>query len=313
MADRLSGRPSSVQRWLPAIGIAAAVALAVSVSMSGALPDALKEALRPTPVVKLTVPNRSESLKFAVIGDFGNGEPSEYDIAAQMAAVRAHFPFEIVITTGDNILGRQDDPSDFVQKFERPFGSLLQSGVRFYASLGNHDKMTNNAYAPWNMQGQRYYTYAMRNVRFFVLDTNLFDRPQLAWIEQALRTSQDAWKICYFHHPLYSDAQAHGPALDLRVMLEPLFVKYGVDVVFSGHDHVYERFKPQKDIVYFVAGAGGQLRKSDLRPTAATAAAFDQDRSFVLAEVSGDELFFETLSRVGAMVDSGTIRRRPKP
>jgi hypothetical protein len=127
-----------------------------------------------------------------------------------------------------------------------------------------------------------------------------------------LRSSPDDWKICAFRHPLYSNARAHGSALDLRVRLEPLFVQYGVDVVFSGHDHVYERFRPQKDIVYFGAGAGGQLRQGDVRPGAATAASFDRDRSFVIAEVSGDELFFQTVARTGEIVDGGVIRRRPK-
>ena len=260
----------------------------------------------------LALPNKTDSLKFAVIGDFGTGDRPSYEVAAQMAALRARFPFEMVITTGDNILGRQNGRSDFADKFERPFGPLIRAGVRFYASLGNHDKPVDRLYPSWNMDGQRYYTYAKRNVRFFVLDTNRPDPPQIAWTEQALRSSREDWKICYFHHPLYSSAKGHGPALDLRVLLEPIFVRYGVDVVFAGHDHVYERLKPQKGIHHFVAGAGGQLRKGDIEPSAATAASFDQDRSFMLVEVSGDELYFQTVSRSDAIVDTGVIRRRPK-
>jgi 3',5'-cyclic AMP phosphodiesterase CpdA len=126
-----------------------------------------------------------------------------------------------------------------------------------------------------------------------------------------LRQSQDDWKICYFHHPLYSDGKTHGSQVDLRVVLEPLFVKYGVNVVFSGHDHVYERLKPQKGITYFVSGAGGQLRKGDVRRSDMTAAQFDQDCSFMLIEVSGDDLFFQAISRTGATVDSGVVHRRP--
>ena len=162
------------------------------------------------------------------------------------------------------------------------------------------------------MGGVRYYTYARRNVRFFVLDSDFLDAPQRAWIEGALQQSSDDWKICYFHHPLYSDGKTHGSQVDLRVVLEPLFVKYGVNVVFSGHDHVYERFKPQKGITYFVAGAGGQLRRGDVKRSEMTAAQFDQDCSFVLVEVSGDDLFFQAVSRTGATVDSGTVHRRPR-
>jgi predicted phosphodiesterase len=258
------------------------------------------------------LPNGPGSLKFVVIGDFGTGERPQYELAAQMASIRARFRFDTVITTGDNILGRQDDASDFIAKFDRPFGPLLRAGVRFYASLGNHDKPTNRFYAPWNMNGLRYYTYVKEDVRFLALDTNVLDRAQLAWIERTLRGSTNGWTICYFHHPLYSDGKQHGSALDLRVILEPIFMRYRVDLVFSGHDHIYERLEPQQGISYFVVGAGGRLGKGDTRPSATTAAWFDQDLSVMLVEVAGDELLFETVSRTGVTVDSGVIRRRPK-
>ena len=255
----------------------------------------------------LFLPNRADSLKFVVVGDYGTGDRPSYEIAAQMAALRARFPFELVITTGDNILERKGTPADFVDKFERPFAPLLRAGVRFYASLGNHDHKADRRYEPWNMNGLRYYTFAKRNVRFFALDTNRPDPAQLDWIEQALRTSVDEWKICYFHHPLYSNGETHGPSLELRVMLEPLFVRYGVDVVFSGHDHIYERLKPQKGIHYFVVGAGGR-HDTGIQPSDATAAAFDADRSFLAVEVSGKGLSFQAVSRPGATVDAGVIR-----
>jgi hypothetical protein len=86
-----------------------------------------------------------------------------------------------------------------------------------------------------------------------------------------------------------------------------------VNVVYSGHDHVYERLKPQKGIYYFVSGAAGQLRPGDLHRSAMTAAGFDQDRSFMLNEVAGDDLFFQVISRTGKTVDSGSIHRQPKP
>src|SRR6185369_934486 len=152
---------------------------------------------------------------------------------------------------------------------------------------------------PFNMNGARYYTYARKNVRFFVLDTTQLDAKQVAWIDAALQEAKEDWKICYFHHPLYSNAARHGSSVDLRVVLEPIFVKYGVDVVYSGHDHVYERLKPQKGITYFVSGAGGQLRKGDLHRSPDTAAGFDQDLSFMLNEVAGDDLDFQVISRTG--------------
>src|SRR5882672_1874198 len=186
-----------------------------------------------------TLPVRPDSLKFAVIGDSGTGDTPQYDIGARMTEARSSFPFELVIMLGDNLYGRQQ-PQDFVTKFERPYASLLSAGVLFYASLGNHDNQVDRTYPRFNMDGQRYYTYARKNVRFFALDSNQMDPRQLAWIDNALKQSADAWKICYFHHPLYSDGRRHGSEVDLRVVLEPLFVKYRVNVVFSGHDHIYE-------------------------------------------------------------------------
>jgi 3',5'-cyclic AMP phosphodiesterase CpdA len=256
-----------------------------------------------------SLPNRAESVKFAVIGDSGNGKRPQYEVAAQLASQQAEFPFELVIMLGDNLYGGQQ-PEDFVAKFEKPYAALLGGGVRFFAALGNHDHASNRFYPSFNMSGDRYYTFARRNVRFFVLDTTVFDAEQRAWIERELAAAPEEWKVCYFHHPLYSNGIRHGSQLDLRPQLEPLFVKYGVQVVFSGHDHVYERITPQQGVQYFVSGAGGQLRKGGVRPSATTAAYFDQDQSFMLVEIAGSDLFFNAVSRTGQIVDSGAMTTR---
>jgi hypothetical protein len=274
--------------------IAFLIAAAVSTATFGQSPAAL--------------PNRPDSVKFAAIGDNGTGERAQYEVAQQMVKSRATFAFEVVIMLGDNMYGGQT-PADFVRKFEQPYKPLLDAGVRFQASLGNHDRAENVSYKFFNMNGERYYAFARRNVRFFALDSTRMDARQLAWLEASLAEAEEDWKICYFHHPLYSNASRHGSSVDLRVLLEPIFVKHGVDVVFSGHDHVYERVKPQKGIPYFVSGAAGQLRRGNMRPTEETAAYFDQDQSFMLAEVAGDELHFQAISRMGKIVDSGVIRR----
>jgi calcineurin-like phosphoesterase family protein len=133
---------------------------------------------------------------------------------------------------------------------------------------------------------------------------------QIAWLESELGNAGTSdWKICYFHHPLFSSGRFHGPATDLRQLLEPLFVKYGVDVVFSGHEHVYERIHPQKGIYYFTEGASGELRAGNLARSPITDKGFDTDRSFMLIEIAGEEMHFQTISRTGVTVDSGLIRR----
>ena len=258
------------------------------------------------------LPNRPDSVKFSAIGDNGTGDRPQYEVADQMTKLQSTFPFDLVIMLGDNMYGGQK-PADFVKKFEEPYRTLLGRRVKFQASLGNHDRPENVGYELYNMNGQRYYTYVRKNVRFFALDTTLMDRKQLDWLDAGLKDSREDWKICYFHHPLYSNASRHGASVDLRLLLEPLFVKYGVNVVFSGHDHVYERLKPQQGIYYFVSGAAGQLRKGNMEPSDQTAASFDQDQSFMLMEVAGDEMFFESVSRTGRIVDSGLINRQRRP
>src|SRR3990172_6437680 len=162
------------------------------------------------------------------------------------------------------------------------------------------------------MNGHQYYTHKKGNVRFFALNSNYMAPQQLSWLEKELQNSGSDWKICYFHHPLYSSGARHGSSTELRLLLEPLFVKYAVQVVFAGHEHVYERMKPQNGTYYFTEGASGELRKGNLRKTDLTAVGYDQDRSFMLVEIAGDELYFQTISPTGLTVDSGVIRLAAK-
>jgi 3',5'-cyclic AMP phosphodiesterase CpdA len=258
--------------------------------------------------VELKLPLKPKSVRFAAIGDNGTGTKDQYDIGKQMERYHQSFPFDFVVMLGDNIYGGQT-PADFKLKFEEPYKPLLDSGVKFYASLGNHDNPNQRFYKPFNMGGKRYYSFKNANVSFFALDSNYMDPEQLSWIQQQLGGSSD-WKICFFHHPLYSDGRFHGSDVDLRARLEPIFEKAGVNVVLSGHDHVYERIAPQKGISYFVVGSSGQLRVHDLRQSSQMAKGFDVDGTFVLFEIAGDEMYFQAISRRGETIDSGTISRK---
>jgi predicted phosphodiesterase len=258
-------------------------------------------------------PLQAGSVRLAVIGDMGTGDQAQAEVARQMVKSRAVFPFEFVITLGDNIY-TGSRPSDYEKAFALPYKPLLDADVKFYATLGNHDTTNERFYKPFNMNGATYYAFKKGNVHFFALDTNYMDRKQLAWLETQLRgAGNGAWKICYFHHALYSSARYHGPATDLRKALEPLFVKYGVDVVFAGHDHVYERIRPQQGIYYFVEGASGSLRAGNLAPSTMTARGFDSDCSFMMIEVAENDMYFQTTSRTGVAVDSGVIHRTIRP
>jgi len=251
-----------------------------------------------------------EDVRFAVIGDNGTGDEAQYAVGRQMASARATFPYDLVLMLGDNLY-RRASPEVYASAFERPYKALLDAGVLFVAVLGNHDSPESVRYPRWNMNGRRYFTFTRGHVRFFAIDTNLLDAEQLDWLGRALDEAQEPWKIAYFHHPIYSNGKRHGSNVELRVRLEPLFVRHGVQVVFSGHDHFYERLKPQKGITYFVAGAGGQLRKGGVDRSATSAVVFADDQSFMLVEVTQQALRFRAITRSGTVIDSGAVERQP--
>jgi len=281
-------------------------------------------AVPPASTQELRLPVKGGSIRFAVIGDTGTASTAQYDIGKQMVAYRSKFPFDFVIMVGDNLYGGSASADDFKTKFEGPYAQLLGGKVKFYAALGNHDNPSERNYKDWNMDGQRYYTWRASpgglakigspGVRFFALDSNYMDKPQLDWVEAELKKSSSEWKIAFFHHPLYSSGRTHGSSLDLRQQLEPLFMKYGVTLVFSGHDHFYERIKVQNGIYYWVCGAGGSLRKGDIdRGTGLSDVGFDSDYSFMMVEIDGNDMYFQAVSRTGQTIDSGVVHHPPFP
>jgi Calcineurin-like phosphoesterase len=273
------------------------------------------------PASILTLPKKTGSVRFAAIGDAGRGDAAQYEVSAQMQAFRKVFRYDFVLMLGDNVYDG-GTAEDYRQKFELPYKPLLDDRVPFYATIGNHDDPNQPAYAPFHMDKQRYYTFkppslvsriAGANVRFYMIDTERLDNTQLEWIDREMAASDADWKIPVFHRPIYTSGLYERPARTLRAALEPLFVKHNVTVAFSGHEHFYERIKPQHGITYFISGAAGSLRAASIRKTDLTEVGFDSDFHFMLVEIDGDELFFQAISRTGASIDAGTIRRiRPR-
>jgi 3',5'-cyclic AMP phosphodiesterase CpdA len=268
---------------------------------------------------KQTAPsqNDSEKFRFITFGDFGTGDSEQYDLAGQMLSWRKNHPFDTVLLLGDNIYN-DGDPADIPAKFEKPYAELLKSGIKFYAVLGNHDVRKGREgqinYPNFNMGGRSYYSFTKGNglVEFFAIDSTNFDDAQSKWLEGALAASKAQWKLAFFHHPIYSSAKTHGSDTKLRAKLEPMFQRYGVAAAFSGHDHTYERTRPQNGIQYFVAGAGsGKLRKGDLdRKSSIFEAGNDESGSFLFVEVTREALSFEAINASGTKFDSAKIQMR---
>jgi predicted MPP superfamily phosphohydrolase len=257
----------------------------------------------------LTLPVKNGSVKFAVIGDTGTGDKHQLAVAKQLTATRAKFPFDFVIMVGDNLYGG-NSAKDYDRKFAIPYKPLLDAGIKFYAALGNHDDPSERYYKPFNMNGERYYTFKPANgVRFFAMDSTYVDDKQLKWVDDQLGMSGSDWKIAFFHHPPYSSGETHGSDETLRTQLEPIFVKNGVNVVLTGHEHFYERIKPQKGIAYFITGSSAKLREGNITQTELTAKGFDSGYTFMIVEIVGDDMYYQALTDAGKTVDSGSVHR----
>ncbi len=212
----------------------------------------------------VSLPNQDGSLKFSVLGDFGTGEQVQYQLAEQMAKLHERFKYDLVVLVGDNLYGAER-PQDFQKKFEIPYKPLLDAGVKFYASLGNHDAREQRFYKLFNMEGKLYYTFTPKpNVRFFALDSTYPEPEQIRWLEKELAASSNDWKIVFFHHPLYSSGETHGSDLRLRAVIEPLFLKYNVIRPQRPRPYLRARQAAEGDRVLcrWVGGpvAGGQHR-----------------------------------------------------
>src|SRR5450432_484430 len=188
--------------------------------LTGSCRSRLESAQAPAEVgtPKVTLPLEEKSIRFAFIGDNGTADRPQYQVGEQMERFRQRVHFDFILMLGDNLYGKKA-PSDYKSKFETPYKPLLDAGVKFFASLGNHDDPNERFYKPFNMNGQRYYSFSRGEATFFALDSTYMDAAQLSWLEKELTRTKSVWKICYFHHPLYSDA-GHGPDLDLRSRLE---------------------------------------------------------------------------------------------
>jgi Calcineurin-like phosphoesterase len=261
---------------------------------------------------KLTLPNKENSVRFVVIGDTGTGSSKQLELAEVMQRYRQMFPFEFVLLVGDNMYG-SEKAADYKLKFENVYKPLLNQQVKFYAALGNHDESNQRFYEFFNMEGQEYYRFKKGNASFYALNSNYMDKKQVDWLNEKLATDTATWKIAFFHHPPYSSGGAHGSDDKLRQVVEPIFLRHGVKVVFTGHEHFYERIKPQQGIYYFISGSGGKLRKGDVKKgSPLTDKAFDSDMSFMLLEIDDNQMHYQVVSRTGQTVDSGIIANHRK-
>ncbi len=248
----------------------------------------------------------SEPVRFLAFGDSGGGGADQYALLDQMYTV----PFDLMIHTGDIAY---DDGT--IQQYEDNvfgvYGDLFRN-IPFFPAAGNHDYHTMQG-APFREvfnlpgdSGERWYSYDWGRVHFVALDTESDYTKQVEWLERDLAANQLPWKVIYMHRPPYSSG-AHGSDTTLRSKLAPVLKKYGVQLVLSGHDHDYERMKPQNGTAYVVTGGGGVGTK-DVGMSSFTA--FSEDViHFVYVEVGVDELTLHAIDATGREFDSMVVPR----
>src|SRR3954454_12637031 len=255
----------------------------------------------------LPMPSIRGGMVFGLMGDSGSGDQAQQAVAQAMLTyfnTARHFPF--VLMLGDNLY---DD--DYTNEFSVPYKPLLDRGVKFYATLGNHDRDLEIHFKPFNMNDVDRYTFDEGNARFAVLNSNHPADPlQLKWFDQVYADAGTKWRVAFFHHPLYSSGQHAAEGRDvIRPALEPALIRNHVDVVFTGHEHLYERIKPQHEVKHFVSGGGGRYLYN-YKPSE-----FDEvgvsEHHFMIAEIAGDRLFFEAITHAQEVIDCGVIYRTP--
>ena len=247
---------------------------------------------------------------FAVVGDSGSGGKGQLAVAALLERLRP----DLVLHTGDVVYPAGQE-RHYDRRFFAPYRNLIKT-VPLFPVLGNHDVRKGNGAAflenfhpPLGSPGstKRYYSFDWGNTHFVALDSELYNgdrgsdpERQKDFLEQDLAASRKRWKVAFLHRSPYGSSR-HGGDGRVREDLEPLFVKHEVDLVFSGHDHVYERTVPITGVTYVVSGGGGR-RLYPAGNGELTASSVSAHHA-VLVRVSGSRLLLETLEVGGKVVD----------
>jgi hypothetical protein len=279
---------------------------------SKAPPTETTAAVAPKAFAYLSMPRKANSVRFADLGDTGTGDANQRRVAEMLWDYYSqNNRFKFILLLGDNLYAGMESAADYERQFLQPYKTFLDARVQFHATLGNHDLAGQADFKPFNMGGHPYYSFKEGNVKFVSLNSNDPTEPkQLAWLDEQF-AREDGWRICFFHHPLYSSGVHAQESAAMRTVLEAPLARNKVNVVFNGHEHFYERPKPQKGIHYFVDGASAKLRRGNLQPREFTAFGYDAEHSLMIVEIAGDAMFFQALGVSGRTIDCGVVYRSP--
>jgi 3',5'-cyclic AMP phosphodiesterase CpdA len=205
------------------------------------------------PLATAPEPGTKRPIRFIAVGDLGTGGDAERAIAQRMTEV----PFDFLVVLGD--LAYDSGTAQQIQnKFFAVYADILRY-VPVFPAIGNHERRTRKG-APYFEafvlpQPERYYSFDWGDVHFVAIDTTQRDSAQIAWLEQDLAKTQQRWKIVFGHHPMYTNS-LRGPQQWIRRAYAKIFTDHQVDLVITGHEHQYERFRVA-NVNYVVSGGGG--------------------------------------------------------
>lgn len=252
---------------------------------------------------------------FAVIGDYGVGTSSEASVSVMVHGWAPDF----IVTTGDNNYPAGSSKTiddtigryyyDYIYPYAGSYGTGATDNA-FYPSLGNHDWETSDAapYLAWfELPGtEYYYDFVKGDVHFFVLDSDPREpdgvdaaSAQAAWLEATLATSTAAWQVVVFHHPAFSSGD-HGSTTEMQWP----FGTWGVDLVLTGHDHIYERLETG-GVTYIVNGIGGAglYGIQATGPLPESLVQFDSEHGAMFARVDATSFEVYEVTTTGVVVD----------
>jgi protein-S-isoprenylcysteine O-methyltransferase Ste14/predicted phosphodiesterase len=264
------------------------------------------------PVINQTSPEGS--VYFALIGDTRDNTEKVDKIAIQLAKLKRQNQLDAIFTLGDNLSGRKS--SDIVMKklFEEPLKPVLSLHVPVYGCLGNSDRFHRKyeITSPLlNMNGCNYYkiTFGDNLVTFFVLDSEkltsfMGDQQQLSWLNDSLSFCNSRWKLVLMHRPIVSSKIRYGTRALYNVM-SPILRKRA-NIVFAGHNHIYERFNLIDGVYYITVGGSGALDKHNIPMIKNCAFLYNKTQFFFWFEIKDDVLTFKTIDVDGNVIDSGS-------
>jgi predicted phosphodiesterase len=237
---------------------------------------------------------------FVVFGDTRTQHQAHQAVVDQ---IRAQEP-DFVVHTGDLVdMGSASHQWETFFEIERE----LMARVPLFPALGNHEGSNPNYFDLFHLPGnERWYTFDYGNARFVCLQVDGIadfgpQSEQYAWLEQTLAANTQPWLFVYFHIPPYTSVEDQREE-PVRQTLTPLFEQYGVDIVFNGHKHNYERNEVNGVTYVVTAGGGAPLYAMD--ESEPTQVMFVQAHHLTLMEIDGHRLKATIIDSEGEVLDT---------